>query len=382
LRVAFLTPDWNPNGGIATHVRLAAAALVAAGHRVHVFYRNPSDGVTVPGVSIGQLHRATAESMEQLMAFRPDVAHFHGLNDIPLETRVLAEFAAIKTFHVFDYCPSGTKFHHAADRNCTFGTSIACVARQGYLRCTLSKRPTVWWRHYRQASARNAHNRAFARIIVASQFVKDEAVRTGYDAAQITVLPYFTSLPSASSAPRPNHVLFVGRLTREKGVDLLFAALEKLRGDWTCTVVGDGPAAEGVRADAVARGIADRVTFAGWLNGAALAAELDAASVVAVPSRWPEPFGIVGLEAMAHRRPVVAFRVGGIPDWLDDGAAGFAIAPFDTAAFAERVQWLFDRPGEAALMGQAGRARVERDFDSRAHLDRLVPLYQELSDRR
>lgn len=381
MRVAFLTPDWNPNGGVATHVRLAAAALAADGHHVHVFYRNASDGVTVPGVSIGRLSRGPDAAMEQLMAFRPDVTHFHGLNDIPLEACALDEFPAIKTFHVFDYCPSGTKFHHAVDRNCTFETSLACVARQAYLRCTLSKRPSVWWRHYRQASALNEHNRKFSRVIVASHFVKDEAVRTGYDAAQITVLPYFTSLPSASRAPRPHHLLFVGRLTREKGVDLLFAALEQLRGDWTCTVVGDGMAADRLRADAAARGISSRVTFAGWLDGAALEAELDAASVVAVPSRWPEPFGIVGLEAMAHRRPVVAFRVGGIPEWLEDGVAGFAIAPFDTSAFGERVQWLFDHPGDGAAMGHAGRARVEREFDSRAHLGRLVPLYQELRDR-
>ena len=140
-------------------------------------------------------------------------------------------------------------------------------------------------------------------------------------------------------------------------------------------------AGDRLRADAAARGLTGRVTFAGWLNGAALEAAFDDASVVVVPSRWPEPFGIVGIEAMAHRRPVVAFRVGGIPDWLDDGTSGFAIAPLDTAAFGERVRWLFDHPRESAVMGNAGRARVERDFDSRAHLSRLVPLYEELSGR-
>ena len=381
MRVAFLTPDWNPNGGVATHVRLAAAALSDAGHQVHVLYRHASDGVSVPGVTIAQLDRRPDAAMDQLMAFQPDVAHLHFLNDIPIEERVLAEFPTIKTFHVFDYCPSGTKFHHALDRNCTFATSVACVPRQAYLRCTLSKRPSVWWRHYRQATAQNDHNRAFKRIIVASKYVRDEAIRTGYDPAQITVLPYFTALPSATRAPRANHVLFVGRLTREKGVDLLFDALERMPGEWTCTIVGDGMVGDRLRADAAARGLNDRVTFAGWLNGAALEAAFDEASVVAVPSRWPEPFGIVGIEAMAHRRPVVAFRVGGIPDWLDDGASGFAVAPLDTAAFADRLRWLLDHPSESAVMGEAGRARVERDFDSRAHLGQLVPLYQELSGR-
>jgi glycosyltransferase involved in cell wall biosynthesis len=129
-------------------------------------------------------------------------------------------------------------------------------------------------------------------------------------------------------------------------------------------------------------GISERVSFAGWLNGRALDTEFERASVVVVPSRWPEPFGIVGIEAMAHRRPVVAFRVGGIPEWLSDGTAGFAVAPFDTGKFSERLQWLLAHPAEAAAMGIEGRVRVERDFVAAAHLSRLVPIYQELSDRR
>jgi glycosyltransferase involved in cell wall biosynthesis len=382
LRLAFLTPDWTPNGGVATHLRLVSAALAAAGHAVQVFHRHASDGVAVPGVVADVLKPHVDLAMEQLLAFRPDVVHFHQLNEPELEARTLKEFPAVKTFHVFDYCPSATKFHHALDRNCTVTTSIACVPRQAYLRCTLSKRPTVWWRQYRMAAALNRKSRTYPHLVVASQFVKDEAVRTGYDPAQISVIPYFTSLPLAMATPRANHVLFVGRLVREKGVDLLFDALSKMDGQWTCTVVGDGMAAAKLRAHADSLGIAGRIRFAGWLNGAELAAEFEAASVVVVPSRWPEPFGIVGIEAMAHRRPVVAFRVGGIPEWLSDGVTGFAVEPFDTAAFSERLKWLFAHPAEAAALGRTGRTRVERDFDGRAHLNQLVPIYQELSDRR
>lgn len=381
MRLAFVTPDWTPNGGVATHVRLVSAALVAAGHRVHVFHDHASDGVTVPGVTIELLKKPLDAAMEQILAFRPDVVHFHASNDLALERRALDEFPVVKTFHMFDYCPSGTKFHHALDRACTYETSMACVGRQAYLRCTLSKRPSVWWRQYRTATELNAHNRDYPQLIVASHYVKDEATRTGYDASRIAVVPYFTSLPGATPAPRANHVLFVGRLVREKGVDLLFDALATLQGEWTCTVVGDGLVNQRLRAHAEARGITRRVRFAGWLNGAALDAEFDAASVVAVPSRWPEPFGIVGLEAMAHRRPVVAFRVGGIPDWLEDQRAGFAIEPFDTDAFGARLQWLLSHPAEAGAMGLAGRARVEREFDSRAHLGQLLPIYQSIAAR-
>lgn len=382
MRLAFLTPDWTPNGGVATHLRLVSAALAAAGHQVRVWHQRASDGSTVPGVGTELMSTGVDAAMDQLLAFRPDVLHFHALNSPALEARAVHEFAAIKTFHVFDYCPAGTKFHHALDQNCTVATSIACVARQAYLRCTLSKRPSVWWRQYQTASAINVQSRAYPRLIVASQFVKNEAVRTGYDPARITVIPYFTSLPADAPPARANHVLFVGRLVREKGVDLLFDALAKLPGAWSCTVVGDGMVAGKLRAQAESLGITARVRFAGWLDGDRLAAEFSAASVVAVPSRWPEPFGIVGIEAMSRRTPVVAFRVGGIPEWLDDGVNGFAIEPFDTAAFADRLQWIFAHPSESAAMGRAGRSRVERDFDARAHLNRLVPIYQELCERR
>jgi len=390
LRLALLTPDWTPNGGIATYVRSVSAALAGAGHQVLVCHGHAADGVAPRGVEIHRLHGYThnasgrsaeacvAGAMEQLFAFRPDVVHIHGMNNIPLERRLLREFPAIKTFHVYDFCPAGTKFHHTTDRACTFSTGAACVVRQGYLRCTLSKRPGVWWSQYRRATALNRHNRSFSRCIVASNYAKAEAVRTGYHADRVDVVPYFTEIPESVPEPRPRHILFVGRLVREKGIDLLFDALARLTGAWTCTVVGEGIAGAEVREQACARGLDSRVTFTGWLNGAALSTAFSEATVVAVPSRWPEPFGIVGLEGMSHARPVVAFRVGGIPDWLDDGVSGCLVPAGDVAAFAERLSWLLDHPAEAAAMGQRGRQRVAHDFSARAHLDQLLPIYRHL----
>lgn len=371
-------------------MRLVSAALAGAGHQVLVVHADASDGEAPPGVEISRLpssnhaatgpnaERAVAGTMDRLLDFRPDVVHVHGANNIPLERRVLAEFAAIKTFHVYEFCPSGTKFHHATDQACTFATTGACVPRQAYLRCTLSKRPGVWWSQYRRAAKLNVHNQAFPRCVVASRYVKDEAVRTGYDAGRIDVVPYFTTIPAGQPAPRAGHILFAGRLTREKGVDLLFDALAQLAGDWTCTVVGEGIASAKVREQARARGLGGRVTFAGWLNGAALSAAFDEAAVVAVPSRWPEPFGIVGIEAMAHARPVVAFRVGGIPEWLDDGMTGWSVDAGDTRAFGERLAWLLEHPADGTAMGIRGRARVQRDFVAAAHLGRLLPIYERI----
>lgn len=364
--------------------------LAAAGHHVLVLHNDATDGTAPPGVEISRFRSysyaavgpaaeaAVSGALEQLLAFRPDVVHLHGTNNIPLERSILSEFAAVKTFHVFDFCPAGTKYHHATDQACTFSTGLACVPRQAYLRCTLSKRPGVWWSQYARATQLNIHNQSFSRCIVASNYVKDEAVRTGYDPDRLDVVPYFTSVPATSAEPKPNHILFVGRLVREKGVDLLFEALSKLTGEWRCTVVGEGPASGKIRLEAERLGLGGRITFAGWLNGDALARAFDDASMVVVPSRWPEPFGIVGLEAMAHARPVVAFRVGGVPDWLDDGVTGWLVPPSDVVALRDRMAWLLANPAEASAMGLRGRARVVRDFVSTSHLNQLMPIYRDL----
>lgn len=321
------------------------------------------------------------EVMEKLYAFRPDVVHVHGAHNVPLEQRVMSEFATTKTLHVFDFCPAATMYHHATDTSCAFAPGLACVPRQAYLRCTLSKRPSVWWSQYRRASRLNEQNQHYSKLIVASRYVQQAAVQSGYDAERITVLPYFTSIPDAISTPVTGEILFVGRLVREKGVDLLLEALSTLGGDWTCTIVGEGMAGADLRSQADRQGLSGRVKFAGWQSEADVARFIQQSSVVVVPSRWPEPFGIVGIEAMAMARPVVAFAVGGIPEWLDDGVSGWSVAPGDHGMLAERLARVLEHPEEADAMGVRGRARVQRDFSASAHLRQLLQIYEGLRVR-
>jgi glycosyltransferase involved in cell wall biosynthesis len=79
---------------------------------------------------------------------------------------------------------------------------------------------------------------------------------------------------------------------------------------------------------------------------------------------------------MAHSRPVLAFDVGGIPEWLADGVGGLLLPPNDVAALADRLTWMLTHPAEARTMAERGRARVSRDFSASAHLARLLPIYE------
>jgi len=121
--------------------------------------------------------------------------------------------------------------------------------------------------------------------------------------ASRAIVPYFPTMAMPSGAPHGKHrrVVFAGRVVAPKGVDVLIRAARDVDGEFV--VCGDGWRLEAMRRLAGRLGVAERVRFTGWLDAARLAEELAGASVVAVPSLWPEPFGLVGIEAHAGRTP-------------------------------------------------------------------------------
>jgi len=154
-------------------------------------------------------------------------------------------------------------------------------------------------------------------------------------------------------------------------VDLLLRALSHVGCDYELTVAGTGNAR--TRLDRLARqlGISDKVRFAGWVSPQDIGQHYAAAKVVVVPSRWPEPFGMIGLEAMHHGRPVVAFKVGGIPDWLEHGITGLLVPEQDVRAFAAALEQLLGDSQLCTKLGRQAQQRVRTRFDFEQYLDRL-----------
>lgn len=393
MRILQVTKNWRPNGGVAVYVRDLARALAEAGHEVAVVHADPGApaiGAGVREIAIRGLaddgasaERQTGDALRAIDAFEPDVVHVHACNNFGLERELRARYPALKTLHNYDFCPADTKYHFALGRPCHHRTGVWCLGRMAYKRCVLSRRPRVLWQMYRRATRANRHNAGYPVLVVASEYVRRQAVATGYRLEQVRTLPYFTSVPGVASVPseRSNSrtIFFCGRLGPEKGLPLLLRALPRLRGSWRLVVAGDG--SERARAERLAQrlGIAERVDFRGWADRGTLDVLYQEAAVVAMPSRWPEPFGIAGLEALAYERPVVAFAVGGIPEWLDDGETGFLVPPYDLEMFAERLQRVLDNPSLGARMGARGRERVRKNFSSGVHLARLVAEYERVA---
>ena len=164
-------------------------------------------------------------------------------------------------------------------------------------------------------------------------------------------------------------LLSVGRIEENKGFQVLVAALAALRdhsgriaeGRWRWVIVGDGPYRGRLVSAIAAAGLAARVHLAGRLPDAALHAWYEAAELFVHPTLY-EGSSLVTLEAMAHRRAVVATTAGGLPDKVDHGVSGWLVAPGDPSALAAAISGALGDPARLPAMGIAGRAIVVREF--------------------
>jgi len=145
-------------------------------------------------------------------------------------------------------------------------------------------------------------------------------------------------------------------------------------------IAGDGELRGDLERRAAALGVADAVELTGWVQPCDVPALLNRASVVVVPSRC-EPFGLVALEAGQMARPVVAFRVGGLPEIVADGRTGLLVDEGNSAALAAAILRLLLNPGEAAEMGRRARERA-KTFSAVRYADAFVALYRRLASPR
>lgn len=173
-------------------------------------------------------------------------------------------------------------------------------------------------------------------------------------------------------------LLFVGRLAAVKGVPLLLEAVAALAKDipgLQLTLIGDGPERGALEARALDLGIAGHCSFVGWRGQAEVAEALSRADLLCLPS-FAEGVPVVLMEAMAARLPVVATRIAGIPELVEDGVHGRLVPPGDGAALRAAIATLLADAQARARMGEAGRAKVVADFDAGVEARRLSALIQ------
>ena len=170
-------------------------------------------------------------------------------------------------------------------------------------------------------------------------------------------------------------ILFLGQLIRGKGADLMIPALARLKVPFHCTVAGDGKDRAMLENMVKQYDLSSKVKFTGFVSEPENLWQ--GHDVFCFPVRWQEPFGLVGLEAMAHGIPVVAFDRGGVKEWLNDPQTGFAIPEYGDLETAFTL--LAENPEMLQIMGKCGKKTAEEKFSERSFLEKFTSLLQEES---
>lgn len=212
------------------------------------------------------------------------------------------------------------------------------------------------------------------RIVAISDYERQRGIDIGIDPLRIvTVANGIADLPPPPPPPLasegPRRVLFIGRLDKQKGFDMLIEAVRPLGDKIALGVVGASVVGDQSRIGE----LPDNVSLLGWMNEAQIQQELAKALLVVVPSRW-EGFGLVALEAMRAGRAVIASDVGGLPEVVDNGLTGLLIPPENPEALGTALTETSD--DQLIAMGAAGRARFLERFTIGRTVGELKALYR------
>ncbi len=197
------------------------------------------------------------------------------------------------------------------------------------------------------------------------------------------------ALPTPPLAPSelpfaPPRLLCLGRLVHDKGFDVAIRAFAILHGRGsraTMVVAGGGGQQPGLERLAHNLGLGDSIHFTGMVPPEDVHALINTATAMVVPSRWPEPFGLVALQAAQMGRPVIAAASGGLTDVVADGETGWLVPPEDADATADRMALLLANPDMARRLGANARRRATEAFGFDAFLDAYESAFASTIDR-
>ncbi len=403
MRIAVV--NWNDQkvGGAESYLAQILPALVKRGEELAFWCEvsTPADRASVvprevPKWCAAEMGRS--EALAALRAWGPDLLYVQGLTNAEVEAELQRIAPGIFYLHgYYGTCISGSKTLHRPEViPCNRRFGWACIGHFYPNRCG-GLNPLTMWADFQLQSRRLEMLRQYRAVLCASTHMRQELLNHGLEPRRVRLAPYPIPQPEAAPKPqagneadlpdRPWRVLCAGRLERQKGGDLLLDALPLIRSrlgrPLEVLFAGEGrerAALEREAAVLMQRDPGLRVEFTGWLDKAALDALMATADLMALPSVWPEPFGMIGLEAGHLSVPTVAFAVGGIPDWLEHGVNGMLApaAPPTAEGLAAAVIGCLD-PVAYPRLAAGARAAAHR-FSLDAHLRLLVDAIEQVTE--
>jgi glycosyltransferase involved in cell wall biosynthesis len=390
-RILIVNEFFSFGDGSSLYIAKISEALMAKGYQVNALYGTKREKefnypeietYFVPDI-LGFNYVNSSKKLEAIkqivLSSKPDIIFIHQVLNPHVIARIAKLAPAIRYEHGFRLsCPTGRRDAKAVDQICRHPFGYTCMLRAYTQKC-MPRNPILAVKRIVDVKHNILAHKNLSKVIVASRYIKDILVRSGLKKDLIEILPYFVEIPKNLPIRKTTAkacILFVGRMEYEKGPAFLMSALSKIETSAKVVFAGKGP--ELGKLKKLARMLPNHdIEFLGWVDNDRLGHYYSMADLLVVPSVWPEPFGIIGIEAMAYSIPVVAFDVGGISEWLEDGKTGFLVERKNIAQLADRIELLLADKPLAKRLGQQGRVSMMKKFTPDLHIDKLIKIFEE-----
>jgi glycosyltransferase involved in cell wall biosynthesis len=298
------------------------------------------------------------------------------------------ECPAVFTVHNHSiYCPSGTQYLSAQNKICQRNYSVlGCMWGKAVDACG-SRRPV---RVYDELSGAYFLQQTLKSIpitvIANSEYVRQQLLKHGIPAEKTITLRYGTLATRTKAAPltqevhNNNRILFAGRIVPDKGLEWLLKTLTYVDERVQLDIAGDGWDKPRLEKLAEKLGLNNRIVWHGWCDSDKMNKLYEQCFAVIFPSVWPEPAGLITLEAYARYRPVIASAVGGIPEHINNGETGILVAASDIKQLADAINELHCNYHKSRLMGERGHDLLMEEFTMDTHVKRLQRIYEKAID--
>ena len=319
-----------------------------------------------------------------LKGLRIDLVHIHGLSERAAVRFFLSRYKTLRTMHEPRMvCPGYSKFWAVSGVPCTQKFGLHCFWHAYSQKCMRSRKPGNVMEAYLNTvfEAREA-SKQYAAVLTMSEYIRNEAIIGGIPENKVICNPHFTkfNLPFTPFREQKKNFLFVGRLLKHKGIfELLHGILPVLKSDnfVTLTIVGDGPLYQYVQDFIKKNEIESRVEVLKWRSSEDVSNLMKEAFAVLFPSIYPEAFGLVGIEAAMHSKPVIAFNTGGVSTWLSNDENGILLNEVSSDALTGAIRQLLDSPDDYKRMAFNAWERASAYFTPRRHVERLIEIYND-----
>lgn len=309
---------------------------------------------------------------------RPDLVHIHNtfmmISPSIYEACAKARVPTVQTVHNYRMmCPATYLFRDGKVCEECITDGLMSGVRHGCYRNSRANTAAVaiMLKVHRVLGTWTNQVNAFISL---TEFAKQKLVDTGLPPARIHVKPNFVDLDPGQREGDGDYALFVGRLSPEKGVDIVLKAWKLLRSPLPLKIAGDGPARAELEAQAGEGGLRN-VEFLGRLNQDRIREVMKKARLLVLPSLWYEGFPMVLAESFACGVPVLGSRLGAMQEVIDDGHNGLHFTAGSPEDLAKKVTWAWENPAETAVMGRNAREKYEKTYGPETNYESLMEIY-------